>query len=415
VPQAPRQGGCTAAGTGLRVTGLASLRRRVQRAGPDDSATSNGDRPPRRRRLVAVAALAAIAAGAGWLAASWLAAGEDRSVRRSGAPSGATATVSRRTLVDHETVDGVLGYAGARTLVHRLGDERASRSAGVGGGDSGTLTSLATAGSVVERGDVLYRMNDQPVVLLYGSIPAYRTLELGVDDGSDVRQLEQNLAALGFAPGTVDEAFTSATAGAVRDWQEALGLGETGSVELGRVAFLPGPRRIGERRASVGQVMSAGLEVLETTSTRRVVEIALDVGLQSLARPGAGIEVTLPSGRTVRGRIVRIGRVARKSGAGSAADGGDSEPVIDVTVALRSRNGSGHLDQAPVSVGIARESKRKALTVPVNALLARRGGYAVELAGSGRLIEVETGLFADGVVEISGRRIRAGTRVVVPE
>jgi hypothetical protein len=51
----------------------------------------------------------------------------------------------------------------------------------------------------------------------------------------------------------------------------------------------------------------------------------------------------------------------------------------------------------------------------VNALVARRGGgYGVELAGERRVVGVETGLFADGYVEVSGSAIREGTRVVVP-
>jgi hypothetical protein len=191
----------------------------------------------------------------------------------------------------------------------------------------------------------------------------------------------------------------------------------------GRVFSRPAPRRVGERKASAGQVLGDGAEVLETTSTRRVVKVELDVSLQALVRKGAGVEVTLPGGRTVRGRITRVGRVAREKDAGegaadpSAAGGStDQELVIDVTVVLRSRKGIGRLDQAPVSVGIARESKRNALTVPVDALLARRGGgYAVELAGSRRIVPVETGLFASGLVEVSGAEVRAGTRVVVPE
>jgi hypothetical protein len=55
------------------------------------------------------------------------------------------------------------------------------------------------------------------------------------------------------------------------------------------------------------------------------------------------------------------------------------------------------------------------LAVPVNALVARRGGgYGVELAAGRRIAPVEAGLFADGYVEISGAGIREGTRVVVP-
>jgi hypothetical protein len=58
--------------------------------------------------------------------------------------------------------------------------------------------------------------------------------------------------------------------------------------------------------------------------------------------------------------------------------------------------------------------------VPVNALLALAGGgYAVEIvdaAGVHRLVPVSLGLFDDGqgLVQVSGSRLRAGQRIVVP-
>jgi peptidoglycan hydrolase-like protein with peptidoglycan-binding domain len=355
-------------------------------------------------RRTVVAALALGAGAAGWLALSALAGG-DEAPKRASARADATATVERRTLVARELVDGTLGYADARTLVNR----RAGMAAA-------TLTRAARPGSVVRRGDPLYWLDGEPVLLMYGATPAYRTLKDGVADGPDVEQLEANLAALGFYPGTVDEEFTSTTAEAVRDWQESEGLDETGRVELGQVAFLPGPRRIGERKATVGQAVPEGAEILETTSTRRVVEVELEVGKQALARRGDGVRVTLPGGATVRGRITRVGHVAHASaGAGDGATG-DQELVVDVSIALRSTRGTGRYDQAPVSVALASERRRGALAVPVEALLARRGGgYAVELAAGGRLVPVRTGLFADGLVAIAGRGIEAGTRVRVPE
>jgi hypothetical protein len=52
------------------------------------------------------------------------------------------------------------------------------------------------------------------------------------------------------------------------------------------------------------------------------------------------------------------------------------------------------------------------LTVPVKALLARQGGgFAVELAGSGRIVEVEPGLYADDRIEVEGD-LREGDTVV---
>jgi peptidoglycan hydrolase-like protein with peptidoglycan-binding domain len=280
---------------------------------------------------------------------------------------------------------------------------------------SGTVTSLPRAGSVVERGDALYRLDGDPIVLMYGSTPAYRALQSGVSDGRDVRGLEQNLVALGFDPGTVDDSFTSSTATAVNDWQESAGLEQTGAVELGRVVFLPGPRRVGEHKTSVGSVLSSGSEVLDTSSNKRVVTVELDASLQEMAHKGDRVEVTMPDGSLGRGRITGVGRVARELESSSADPDAEAQMVIDVTIELRSNRGAGRLDEAPVSVGLAQETRRDVLAVPVNALVARRGGgYGVELAGRRRIVPVRAGMFADGYVEVSGGSIREGTRVVVP-
>ncbi len=385
----------------------------------------------RPRRVTAVALATAVAAAA-WLALSSLDATETRTERRS-ATTGTTAVVARRTLVERETVDGTIGFGDARTVIHRDGGSGSSGGSardggtppdGQSGGEANTtptLTATARPGSVVDRGEPLYWVDGAPVVLMYGSTPAYRTLEPGIGDGPDVRQLEENLVALGFDPGTVDDEFSSTTAAAIRAWQDATGQTETGEVELGRVVVLPGRRRAAARRTVVGQPLTDGQEVIDTTSTRRVVKVELDVAKQTLVRRGDAVRVTLPDGTLVRGRIARIGRVARaKDDGGGDTPGGEAsgagELVIDMTVTLRSRRRIGRLDHAPVSVAIASEKRRRVLTVPVNALLARRGGgYAIELASSGRLIPVRTGMFADGLVEVTGGSLRANTRVRVAE
>jgi hypothetical protein len=381
---------------------------------------------PLRRRGFAPAAVALVALAGGALVASALLEDEADEPGRATRAGAAAAEVSRRTLVARETVDGTLGYARSRTVFNRLGaagDTPAGKSgpsgepgSDPGGGEgAGTITWMARPGSVVERGEALFRVDDEPVLLLYGGTPAYRDLEPGVSDGPDVLQLERNLSALGYDPGWIDETFTASTAAAVAAWRDALGLPEGDGLELGRVAFLPGPRRVGQRIAAPGDPVAAGAEVLDTSSTERVVNIELDASLQSLAERGQRVEVTLPNGSTARGRISNVGRVAREL----EAEGGDpaAEPqlVVDVTVKLRSDRGLGRLDEAPVQVGLAQETRRNVLAVPVDALVARRGGgYGVELAGGRRIVPVRTGLFADGYVEVRGAGLRAGTRVVVP-
>jgi peptidoglycan hydrolase-like protein with peptidoglycan-binding domain len=159
-----------------------------------------------------------------------------------GVPAGqTTAEVTRRTLTESSTVDGTLGYGATLELYDRL---------------SGTFTWLPAVGTTIGRGGTLWRVNNQPVALMYGSVPAYRTLEQGVSDGPDVTELNENLIDLGYDPyGAIvdDEDFSEATAAAVRRWQHAEGLPETGKVELGRVVFAPGARRVTAVKVVLGQ------------------------------------------------------------------------------------------------------------------------------------------------------------------
>ena len=91
---------------------------------------------------------------------------------------------------------------------------------------------------MVEPGDVLYEVNTQPVVVLPGTLPAYRAFNTRMSDGPDVEQLEQALVDLGYDPNgtmTVNEDFTSATADAIERLQEDIGAEESGALNLGEV------------------------------------------------------------------------------------------------------------------------------------------------------------------------------------
>jgi peptidoglycan hydrolase-like protein with peptidoglycan-binding domain len=194
----------------------------------------------RRRLPIAAAVAAALALLAVAVAVVGGAGGE--------APAGSAANrtgsarVERRTLAERLTANGTIGYSGEATVLARL---------------AGTVTALPRVGEVIRRGESLYSIEAEPVILMYGEMPAYRDLAEGVSDGEDVRQLEENLAALGYGPGNVDAEFTAATAAAVRAWQEDNGLEATGTVELGRVAFLPGARRITAIEATLGEAIGS--------------------------------------------------------------------------------------------------------------------------------------------------------------
>ncbi len=336
------------------------------------------------------------------------------------ATSGSTslATVSRRTLREQERVDGSLGYGKARPVANAL---------------QGTVTWLAPEGSTVKRGETLYKVDEAPVVLLYGDVPAYRRMARGMDDGADVAQLEANLKELGFADGlidTPDNHFDWATEAAIKRWEKSLGIAQDGVIELGEVVFRPGEQRVGTHKVTVGADARPGQDVMDTTGTNRMVTVELDARKQSMVKVGDKVEVELPTGKVVSGTVADVGKVAKTSsgsgsgsgsGAGSGGSGSGSgsntKPTVTVTFTVDDQQASGDLDGAPVKVRITRSSKEGVLAVPVNALLALPGGgYGVEVDQNGirRVVKVETGLFSGGYVEVSGEGISEGAKVVVP-
>jgi peptidoglycan hydrolase-like protein with peptidoglycan-binding domain len=269
---------------------------------------------------------------------------------------------------------------------------------------------LPVAGAVVERGQSLFDVDATPVPLLYGDLPMYRDLERGISDGADVRQLEENLAALGFGDSlTVDDHFDGATTAAVRAWQASLGVEKTGVVRTSDAVLAAGALRVAELRVRNGARVGPGQAVVAVTGTTPTVTVRLDVTRRSLATAGAKAKVALPDGKEIDGTVVTVGTVATKDSEQSAAK-------IDVTVAIDDPSAASEWSEAPVTVRLTRATTAGALAVPVRALLAlSEGGYAVEVTGGNgghHLVAVKLGTFADGYVAVTGQ-VKPGDRVVV--
>ena len=217
----------------------------------------------------------------------------------------ATAAVTRQDIAATTPVSATLGYAGSYTVT------------GQGGG---TLTWLPPPGQVIGQGQVLYRMdNGSPVVLLYGSVPAWRALGEGAT-GADVSQLNHDLVALGYAD----------TLGHRRGGLGLLLLGD--GVRGAAAGRAPGgPLPAGVAVAGAGGVRAGGASgrpvtgslggpaagpVLAATSDRHVVTIPLDASQQSEVKAGDTVTVTLPDGTTTPGVVSSVGTVAATSESG---------------------------------------------------------------------------------------------------
>jgi hypothetical protein len=357
----------------------------------------------RRRGLVAAGVVVVVlgaGAAAGWRAGAFSAAASPGAGQLGAAP--ATAAVVREDLSATTPVAATLGYAGSFTV------------RGQGGG---SLTWLPRAGQVIRQGQVLYRTgNGSPVVLLYGTVPAWRTLSEGVT-GADVSQLNHDLAALRDANRAELAAagwdyYSAQTAYAVQQLEEHLGVSApSGALSLGQVAFEPKTIRVTQVTGTLGG--PAAGPVLAATSVRHVVTIPLDVSQESEVKTGDRVTVTLPDGTTTPGVVSSVGTVATST---SGQNG--TVTTIPVQVNLTDAGAAGNLDQAPVTVNITTETARGALAVPVTGLLAHSpGGYVVEVVGRGgtrRYVPVTPGIFdgANGLVQVAGD-LTPGQRVVV--
>jgi hypothetical protein len=372
---------------------------------PDPASDPAEAPPPRRRRWPYVVAagvlVAAIAGTAILIPVLHGGAAADPS-----APASATATaaVERRTVSAQSQVDGTLGYAGDLSVVGQL---------------PGTVTAIPAVGAVIEPGQALYRVDGAPVVLLWGSVPAWRTLASGTK-GVDAQQLNAALVALGYAGGLgldpASDTVTWRTVQAIKRLQAALGIAKTGALDLGQAVFLPGALRVTAVPAVLGSPAGPGQTVLQGTSTTPQIDADVPVALAQRVKAGDAVTVTLPDQTTAKGTVVSVGTVAATSGSGGSA-------TIPIVIRLADPGAAAGLDQAPVSVAITTATVDDALVVPVTALLARpAGGYAVEVADAKgtHLVAVGLGLFdgAGGVVQVTGHdaeaRLKAGQRVVVP-
>jgi len=305
-------------------------------------------------------------------------------------PRLATAAVVRTNLVTTTLTGGTLGYAPARPMVNLV---------------TGIYTWLPRPGTRVRAGGVLYRVDDTPVVLMAGAVPAWRPFGIGMTDGPDVRQLQAGLIAGHFAGGlftTPTGHYDLATADAVERWQTARGLTVTGSIPLGQVVFLPTAILVGAMNVAAGEAAAAGQRPYQVTTSQRTVTVPLNPTLPPAA-VGEAVSIVLPSQATVPGTITAVSALSSTSG--------------QLTVTPSGATGMGTNVQVQVSLAV--QSARGVLAVPVSALLALAGGgYGLEVvtpSGAHRLTGVTAGLFASGQVQVSGPGIAAGTKVVVAQ
>ncbi|WP_343239992.1 hypothetical protein [Streptomyces sp. SID12488] len=392
--------------------------------------------PGKARKRVVIAVTALLTAGVvGVSLAGVRSGGKPSGAAASGAPRVSTVAVVRTDLSSTLSLHGTLGYG---------------RTVSVKGGKDGLVTQLPAVGAKVSRGRSLYRLDDRPVPVFYGTTPLFRPLDTRGLMGRDVKVVADNLKALGYdigaqpasgswvaqrpeptgaasaspspspsaspshspSPSYVrvkpgEGVLTASLIAAVGRWQTQVGMPSTGVLGAGDVAVLPGEVRVGAVQAQPGDPATGTL--MSVTGTAKSVSVALDATDVDSIQQGDKATVTLPDNSEAHGTVSAISTDAQASDQAGGDSGGT--PQLVVTVSLDSTAALRRLNSAPVQVQFTGQTKKGVLAVPVGALLALSGGgYALQLPG-GRLLAVETGMFAKGLVEVSGTGITAGTKV----
>jgi len=333
------------------------------------------------------------------------------------APRSAADVPAEFTTVGVTTGD-MVSATNTRAVLH-YAQERALTSA-----PGGVVTALPAVGAVIAPGGTLYRVNNSPVVLMRGGLPAWRSFESGMPPGDDVRQLEQNLSALGVFRGDVDATFTRATADAVRAWQKSLGVERTGKIDRASILFTDHDLRVARLTAVLGAEVGAGTALYDVSATTKVVDLDLRLADQQLAAVGKEVGITLPDGANTTGSITSVGEPVEREPedpAAEASGGAGGTFVVPVTVTLTDHAAADGFSRASVSVQFSSTLADDVLTVPVEALVAIDATkFAIETPGRSqkgavRRIPVTVGAFASGRVQVSGEGIREGLQVVVPQ
>ncbi len=362
-------------------------------------------------------------------------------------------TTNQTTLIEAQSRDLISIEEWAGTL-------QAGSNASVSASTGGTVTRIAAVGDSIELGGLLAEIDGNPVVALYGTVPQFREIDIGSDPGADIRQLEENLVALGFDQGgtvLVDEVFTAETEAMVERWEVALGIDlADGKVDAGQIAFIEGPSEVLDR-TSVGNQVNPGQPLLTTLtlatsgfvpfvdetdveavsdatdaipvdaelvdldtgddtpavgrpiqrweSSEISVELAVDVAEVDTFEIGRTVGVELPDGQIVNAEVVEVSNVAR-------TNQNTGETVVDVSIRPTEPIES-LFTTGPIVVQIEQGSTLGAVVVPARSLIAlAEGGHAIEIDGRG-LVGVELGSFDDGWVEVISGDVDAGEAIVV--
>jgi len=355
---------------------------------------------PAAKAIAVLTAVLAVAGGVFLLTANRTAASSTTTTVAAPEADREFATVQVQSLSDTKDFDATVGYGDEWTMPFTA---------------NGTVTARRDAGTIVGAGEPVIWVNTLPLFFAEGTLPLYRELQRttirrpGVKahplSGDDVAQLQRFLIAGGFDDDgrlEADGVFGKETERAVKAWQKANDLDQTGRITGAYLVFSPTSVRVNSE-PRIGDRFD-GVRVTAPTQ-----EIVVRTGRRDSRYLKKGAPVRIEYGdddESVEGTVAKTEEVH---------DPDSGQTLLKATI-TPSRPLPADLAAATVvGTGIA---VRDALTVPVRALVAlSEGGYAVEVetaSGGTELRKVEVGEILEGFAVVAGN-VSDGDRVVVPE
>lgn len=264
-------------------------------------------------------------------------------------------------------------------------------------------------GQLVNGGDVLYRVDERPVVIAEGAVPAFRDMGPGLK-GDDVRQLQTMLADLGYLRSTPDGDFGTTTSAAVRLWQADLDVVDKGEVRLGDVIFVRGrlPARITLDQKMIQRDGRLGGEeaVLKTLPSEPMFTLPVTPPQAAMITDGTRVQITSPHGEKW------IAAVASQSNAQGET------VVLSLKGQGRSSICGDQCEQVPIEGESLLPSRvettptTQGLVVPTAALKSTGNGDTVVITPDGSEQDVDVVASALGMAVVTG--VTEGEKLRVP-
>lgn len=165
----------------------------------------------------------------------------------------------------------------------------------------GILTRVADSNRAFASGDVLFWIDEHPVFLIDGRVPAFRDLAPGAR-GEDVAALQAFLAGRGYPVSADRTEYSDKTEAGVRAWQTATDQEPTGRIRRSDVIFAPfADDRLRLRwrpGMTPGARLADGMELLDRLAPTPTLSLDLTGSVAGQLEEGLSGTLHLPDGVT---------------------------------------------------------------------------------------------------------------------